>query len=54
LATRVIAVLDARAPLAGLGDDVVRVCGDAVRRERFYPAVAAQGGGGGGGTDAGE
>ena len=52
LAARVLAVLDASAPLAGLGDDVVRVCGDSVRRERFYPAAPAQGGGGD--TDAGE
>lgn len=38
LAARVVAVLKAEAPLAGLGDDVVRVCGDTVRRERYYPA----------------
>jgi len=37
LAVRVLAVLKAEAPLSGLGEDVVRVCGDTVRRERFYP-----------------
>jgi hypothetical protein len=44
LAARVVAVLKSEQPLAGLGDDVVRVCGDTVRRERFYPAPAAGGG----------
>lgn len=52
LAVRVLAVLKAEAPLSGLGEDVVRVCGDTVRRERFYPMTAApvppdQAGGGG-------
>lgn len=51
LATRVAAVLRSEAPLAGLGDDVVRVCGDSVRRERFYPQ--AGGGGAAGGDGAG-
>jgi hypothetical protein len=41
LAQRVIAVLKSEAPLAGLGEDVVRVCGDTVRRERFFPVSAA-------------
>lgn len=57
LAVRVMAVLKAEAPLAGLGEDVVRVCGDTVRRERFYPVSAAPGaaeqGGEGGGGEAG-
>ena len=42
LAQRVAAVLRAEAPLAGLGDDVVRVLGDTVRRERFFPLGQAR------------
>ncbi len=48
LAQRVLVVLKAEAPLAGLGEDLVRVCGDTVRRERFFPlqSAAQQDGGG--------
>jgi len=53
LAQRVIAVLKTEAPLAALGDEVVRVCGDTVRRERFYPAASGGGGGDVGGDAAG-
>lgn len=56
LAVRVLAVLKAAAPLASLGEEVVRVCGDTVRRERFYPVTAStpppDGQGSGGGSDA--
>jgi len=48
LAQRVAAVLRAEAPLAELGDEVVRVCGDSVRRERFYPGSGNAGGNGAG------
>lgn len=41
LAQRVLAVLKAEAPLAGLGEEVVRTCGDTVRRERSFPPAAA-------------
>lgn len=56
LAVRVLAVLRSEAPLSGLGEEVVRVCGDTVRRERFYPLTAAppppEEPGNGSGTDA--
>jgi len=41
LAVRVLAVLKAEAPLSGLAEEVIRVCGDTVRRERFYPVAPA-------------
>lgn len=56
LARRTAAVLKGEASLAGLGEDVVRVCGDTIRRERFFPAQPAEapvGGAGGGAADGG-
>lgn len=50
IAQRVAGVLQSTAPLAALGDDVVRVCGDSVRRERYYPDAEATGAGGGDGA----
>ena len=40
VASRVVAVLGTDSPLSAIGDDVARVCGDSVRRERFFPATA--------------